>query len=104
MQAQRSRNVSTSIEASRHTWIPSPPAEPPVLVVWLDQVTRQFCGEPPQTPRVDFDREPLPCTGFDQRLRLDFLATMRFALNPAGHRVPRSEPTCLYTPRRPRKA
>jgi hypothetical protein len=27
-------------EASRRAWIPSPPAEPPVLVLWLNQVTR----------------------------------------------------------------
>jgi hypothetical protein len=27
-------------EASRCAWIPSPPAKPPVLVLWLNQVTR----------------------------------------------------------------
>jgi hypothetical protein len=59
------------------------------LVLWLNQVTRRFSGEPPQTPRADFGREPLPCTGFDQRLRLAFLATMRPVVDPAGHRVPR---------------
>jgi hypothetical protein len=62
MQALRSRHVSAGIEASRRAQIPSPPAEPPVLVLWLNQVTRRFCGEPPQTPRADSDREPLPCT------------------------------------------
>jgi hypothetical protein len=30
--------------------------------------------------------------------------TMRLALDPVGHRVPRTMPTCLSTPRRPRKA
>jgi hypothetical protein len=62
-----------------------------------------FC-EPPQTPRVDSSHEPLPCTGSCPQLHLAFLATMRPALDPAGHRVPRAEPTCLSTPRRPRKA
>jgi hypothetical protein len=37
-------------------------------------------------------------------LRLPFLATMWPSLDPAGHRVPRVRPTCLSTPRRPRKA
>jgi hypothetical protein len=50
-------------EASRHAQIPSPPVEPLVLVLWLNQVTQRFFGEPPQTPRADFGREPLPCTG-----------------------------------------
>jgi hypothetical protein len=48
-------------EVSWHTRIPSPPGEPPVLVLWLNHVTRRFCGEPSQTPRADFGREPLPC-------------------------------------------
>jgi hypothetical protein len=91
-------------EASRRAWIPSPPAEPPVLVFWFNQVTRRFSGEPPQTPRADSSYEPLPCTGTDRRLRLAFLTTMRPALDPAGHRVPRVRPTCLSTPRRPRNA
>jgi hypothetical protein len=80
-------------EASRHVWIPSPPAEPPVLVLWLNQVTGQFFGEPPQTPHADFGCEPLPCTDSCPRLRLAFLATMRPTLDPAGHWVPRAEPT-----------
>jgi hypothetical protein len=80
MQTLRSRHMSTGIEASRRAWILSPPAEPPVLVLRLNQVTRQFCGEPPQTPRADFDREPLPYTGSCPRFHLTFLATMRPAL------------------------
>jgi hypothetical protein len=59
------------------------------MVLWLNQVTQRFCGEPPQTPRVDSGCELLPCTSSDRRLRLAFLATMRPALDPAGHRVPR---------------
>jgi hypothetical protein len=43
------------------------------LVLWLNQVTRRFCGEPPQTPRADSGREPLPCTGSCPRLCLVFL-------------------------------
>jgi hypothetical protein len=103
-QALRSRHVSADIEASRRARIPSLPAEPPVLVLWLNQVTRRFSGESPQTPRADSGREPLPCTSSCPRLRLAFLPTMRPALEPAGHRVPRVSPTCLFTPRRPRKA
>jgi hypothetical protein len=39
-------------EVSQRTQIPSPPAEPPVLDLWLNQGTRRFCGELPQTPRT----------------------------------------------------
>jgi hypothetical protein len=101
MQALRSRHASVGIEASRRARIPTPPVEPLVLVLWLKQVTQLFSGEPPQTPRADSGHEPLPCTGSDRRLCLPFLATMRPALDPAGHRVPRVRPTCLSTPRRP---
>jgi hypothetical protein len=104
MQDLRSCHVSAGIEASRRARIPSPPIEPPILVLWLNQVTRQFCGEPLQTPRVDSCREPLPRTGSCPKLRLAFLATMRLALDPTGHQVPRADPTCLSTPRTPRKA
>jgi hypothetical protein len=91
-------------KASRRVRISSPPAEPPVLVLWLNQVTRRFCGEPPQIPHADSSREPLPCTGSCPQLRLAFLATMQPALDPASHRVARVRLTCLSTPRRPRKA
>jgi hypothetical protein len=39
-------------EISQRTWIPSPPDEPPVLALWLNQGTRLFLGEPPQTSRT----------------------------------------------------
>jgi hypothetical protein len=91
-------------EASRRARIPYPPSEPTVLVLWLNQVTQRFCGEPPQTPREDSGLEPLPYTGSDRLLHLAFLATMRSALDPAGHRVPRIRPTRLSTPRRPHNA
>jgi hypothetical protein len=81
-QAPWSRRVCPDIKASRHDWILSLPAEPPVLVLWLNQVTQRFCGEPSQTPRADFDHEPLPCTDSYPWLRLAFLATMRPALDP----------------------
>jgi hypothetical protein len=68
----RSHHVSAGIEASRHAWILSPPVEPPVLVLLLNQVTQRFWGEPPQTPRADYGREPLPCTGSCPRLCLAF--------------------------------
>jgi hypothetical protein len=55
--------MSDGIEAYRRARIPSPPAEPLVLVLWLNQVTQRLSGEPQQTPRADSGREPLPCTG-----------------------------------------
>jgi hypothetical protein len=63
-------------EASQRTRIPSLPTEAPALVLWLNQITQRFCGEPPQTPCADSSRELLPCTGSCSRLRLFFLATM----------------------------
>jgi hypothetical protein len=77
-------------EVSRRARLLSAPAEPPVLVLWLNQVTRRFCGEPPQTPRADSGREPLPCTGSYPRLRLAFLATMRPTLDPVRPPSPSS--------------
>jgi hypothetical protein len=82
--------ISTRVLRFKASWrarIPSPLAEHPVFVLWLNQVTRWFCGEPPQTPRADSGHEPLPCTGSCPRLRLAFHATMRPALDPNGHRV-----------------
>jgi hypothetical protein len=73
--------------------ISSSPAEPLALVLWLNQVTRRFCGQPPQTPRADSGREPLPYNGSCPRHHLAFLATMRPALDPTGLRVPRVRPT-----------
>jgi hypothetical protein len=73
-QAPHSRRVSLGIEASHGARIPSSPAGPPILVLWLSQVTRWFCGEPLQTPRADSGHELLPCTGSSPRLCLAFLA------------------------------
>jgi hypothetical protein len=69
----RSRHASDSIEASRRAWFPSPPTEPPVLGLCINQVTRRFCGKPPQTPRADLGHEPLPYTGSCPRFVLLFL-------------------------------
>jgi hypothetical protein len=77
-------------EVSRHTRIPSPPTEPSVLVLWFNQVTRRFCDEPPQTPRADSGREPLPCTDSCPRLCLAFPATMLAALDPVRSPGPSS--------------
>jgi hypothetical protein len=79
------------------------PAGSPVLVLWLNQVTSWFCGEPPQTPCADFGREPLPCTSSSRRLCLTFLATMRPAIDLVRPPGPSSQ-AYLSTPRRPRKA
>jgi hypothetical protein len=103
-QALRSRRVSSASKLLGAPRSRLPPIEPLVLVLWLNQVTRRFCGEPSQTPRADSGHEPLPCTSSCARLRITFLATTRPTLDPAGHRVPRVEPTCLSTPRRPHKA
>jgi hypothetical protein len=40
------------LEASRRAWMPSPPAEPSVLVLWHNQLTQRFCVKPPQTPQT----------------------------------------------------
>jgi hypothetical protein len=56
---------NSSGELSAVTWrtVHGHYAEPPVLVLWLNQVTRQFFGEPSQTPCADSGHEPLPFTG-----------------------------------------
>jgi hypothetical protein len=74
--------VSAGIEASRRARIPSPPAEPPVLVLWLNQVTRRFCSESLQTPRADTGREPLPCTDSVHDFVLLFLPPCGLHLTP----------------------
>jgi hypothetical protein len=86
--------------------------------LWLSRVTRWFSGEPPQTSRTwcSLRQSPLmTClprspgsslvlwlnqeTG--RQLHLVVLATMRPALDPAGHRVPRTKPTYLLHTWRP---
>jgi hypothetical protein len=75
-QAPRSHYVSPDVEASQRARILSLPAEPPDLILWFNQVTQQFCGESPQTPRADSNCEPLPCFGSSPRLCHAFLTSM----------------------------
>jgi hypothetical protein len=58
------------------TWLPLSPGS--TLVLWLNQETVH-------------------------RLHLAVLATMRPALDPAGHRAPRTKPTCLLHTWRPHR-
>jgi hypothetical protein len=58
------------------TWLPQ--SSDSTLVLWLNQETVH-------------------------RLHLVVLATMRPALDPAGHRVPRTKPTCLLHTWRPHR-
>jgi hypothetical protein len=80
-------------------------------VLWLNQVTQWFSGEPLQTPRTRciLRQSPLMTRlprspgdlGFEAqprnrpRLRPAILATMKPALDSIGHQVPRTKPTCL---------
>jgi hypothetical protein len=82
--------VSPDIEVSWRARIPSPPAEPSVLILWFNQVTLWFCGEPPQTPHADSGREPLPCIDSCPRLHLAFLVNMRPALDLVRPSAPSS--------------
>jgi hypothetical protein len=91
-------------EVSQRTRIPSPPVESPVLVLCLNQVTRRFCGEPPQTPRANSGHEMLPYTGPVHDFVLHFLPPCGPHLIPFGHRIHQAEPTCLSIPRKPSKA
>jgi hypothetical protein len=84
MQALQSRHVSAGIEASRRARIPYLPAELPVLVLWLNHVTRRFCGELLQTSRADSGREALPYTCSCPRLHLAFLVGPHLTLLATG--------------------
>jgi hypothetical protein len=91
-------------------------------VLWINRVTQWFSGEPLQTPRTRCSLRQSPLMirlphssgsrldlGFDAqprnrpRLRPTVLATMRPALDSAGHRVPRTKPTCLLHTWRPHR-
>jgi hypothetical protein len=64
MQALQSRLMSAGIEASRHARIPSPSAEPPVLLLWINPLTRWFCSELPKPPKVSRYPAPAPVHDF----------------------------------------
>jgi hypothetical protein len=82
------------------------------LALWINQGTQWFFGEPPETLRTQCSLRQstlmtwLPRSpGSTLVLRLNqetvhdfilpFFATMRSALDPASHQVPRTKPTCL---------
>jgi hypothetical protein len=88
--------------------------------LWLNRVTRWFSGEPPQTPRTWCSLRQSPLMTWlprspgstlvlwlnqetVHRLHLVVLATMRPALDPTGHWVPRTKPTCLLHTWRPHR-
>jgi hypothetical protein len=88
--------------------------------LWLSRVTRWFSGEPLQTPRTWCSLRQSPLMTWLQRspdstlvlwlnqetvhrLHPAVLSTMRPALDPAGHWVPRTKPTCLLHTCRPHR-
>jgi hypothetical protein len=92
-QALRSRRVSPSIEASHRAQILSLPAEPLLLVLWLNQVTLWFvvnhhkpCVQTPVVSRY-------PALALIHDFFLLFLPPCGPHLIPFGHRVHRAEPT-----------
>jgi hypothetical protein len=92
------------IQTSRRAWIPSPPAEPTELILWLNQVTRWFYGDPPQTHvQTPVVSHYLALAHFHDFVLL-FLPPCVSHLTPSGHRVHQAKPTCLCTPWRPHKA
>jgi hypothetical protein len=88
--------------------------------LWLSRVTWWFSGEPPHTPQTWCSLRQSPLMTWlpwipgstlvlwlnqetVHQLHLAVLATMRPALDPAGHRVPRTKPTCLFHTWRPHR-
>jgi hypothetical protein len=79
-----------------------------ILALWINQGTQWFSGEPPETPRTRCSLRQSPLMTRLPRspgspLHLAIHATMRPALDPAGHRVPRTKPTCLLHTWRPHR-
>jgi hypothetical protein len=73
-QALRSRRVSS---ASKLLGAPGSHLRSPSLSSWFCGPTKlpgRFCGDPPQTPRADSGREPLPCTSSCHNIVLLFLS------------------------------
>jgi hypothetical protein len=82
-----------------------------VLALWINQGTQWFSGEPPETPRTwcSLRQSPLmtrlprsPGSTLVLWLNQETV-TMRPALDPAGHQVPRTKPTCLLHTWRPHR-
>jgi hypothetical protein len=106
-------------------WLDQPRWPPHLIessasVLWLNQVTQWFCGEPHLTLRTWCSLPPISThdlaptsnrldLGFEARqwnrprLRLAIFATMWPTLDPAGHRVPQTKPTCLLHTWRPHR-
>jgi hypothetical protein len=99
---------------------PNSHARSSASALWLSRVTRWFSDEPPQTPWTWCSLRQSPLMTWlprspgstlvlwlnqetVHRLHLVVLATMRPALDPAGHRVPRTKPTCLLHTWRPHR-
>jgi hypothetical protein len=91
-----------------------------VLALWINQGTQWFSGEPSETLRTRCGLRQLPLMTRLPRspgstlvlwlqprnrssLHLVVLATMRPALDSAGHRVPRMKPTCFLHTWRPHR-
>jgi hypothetical protein len=63
----------------------------PVDLMWPPPISTHDLAPTSSRRHLGFEAQPRNCP----RLRLAVLATMRPALDPAGHRVPRTKPTCL---------
>jgi hypothetical protein len=90
------------------------------LALWIKQGAQWFSSEPPETPRTQCSLRQSPLMtrlprspGSTLVLRLNqetvhdfillFHATMRPALDPAGHQVPRTKRNCLLHTWRPHR-
>jgi hypothetical protein len=100
-------------EASRHARIPSPSCW--AFGLGFEAQSKKpssdgFVGKPPnpacsaRPPTKPLDSTATVHQLDRSRLRLAQLTTMWPVPSPAVHRVPRTEPTCLSTSRRPLKA
>jgi hypothetical protein len=102
---------------NRPGW-PHPLVESSASVLWLNRVTQWFSGEPLQTPRTRCSLRQSPLMTWLPRspdsplvLRLNqetvhdfillFMPPCGLHFDPAGHRVPRTKPTCLLHTWRP---
>jgi hypothetical protein len=101
-------------------FLPDSHARSSASALWLSWVTRWFSGDPPQIPWTWCSLRQSPLMNWLQRspgstlvlwliqeivhwLHLAVLATMRLALDPSGHWVPRTKPTCLLDTWRPHR-
>jgi hypothetical protein len=116
----RPQTGQTSSPSRSGRFWPDSHARSSASALWLSRVTLWFSGEPRQTPQTWCSlrqsplmtwllRSPGSTLGLwlnqetVHRLHLAVLANMRPALNPAGHRVPRTKPTCLLHTCRPHR-